>query len=83
MDSDMENKTQLQDQTVQSTMLLPVYGRAKASRMSPGIRKVESVSFFRDLRKEKRFKLSTRINMWGPDKMKMGSLIGIRWGAAK
>jgi O-methyltransferase involved in polyketide biosynthesis len=55
----------------------------KLKDCSPGIRKVESVSFFRDLRKEKRFKLSTRINMWGLDKMKMGSLISIRWGAAE
>ncbi|MDR2296674.1 MAG: class I SAM-dependent methyltransferase [Clostridiales Family XIII bacterium] len=33
----MENNTGLQSQTVQSTMLLPVYGRAKASRMFPDI----------------------------------------------
>ncbi|MDR2647214.1 MAG: class I SAM-dependent methyltransferase, partial [Oscillospiraceae bacterium] len=33
----MENTTELQDQTVQSTMLLAVYGRAKASRMFPEI----------------------------------------------
>jgi O-methyltransferase involved in polyketide biosynthesis len=35
--ADMENKTTLQEQTVQATMLLPVYGRAKASRMFPDI----------------------------------------------
>jgi O-methyltransferase involved in polyketide biosynthesis len=35
--ADMKNKTALQDQTVQATMLLPVYGRAKASRMFPDI----------------------------------------------
>ncbi|MDR3185881.1 MAG: class I SAM-dependent methyltransferase [Christensenellaceae bacterium] len=33
----MKTETKLQEQTVQSTMLLPVYGRAKASRMFPGI----------------------------------------------
>jgi O-methyltransferase involved in polyketide biosynthesis len=33
----MENNTGLHGQTVQSTMLLPVYGRAKASRMFPDI----------------------------------------------
>ncbi|MDR1158517.1 MAG: class I SAM-dependent methyltransferase [Oscillospiraceae bacterium] len=33
----MENEAGLQDQTVQATMLLPVYGRAKASRMFPDI----------------------------------------------
>jgi O-methyltransferase involved in polyketide biosynthesis len=33
----METQSGLQDQTVQATMLLPVYGRAKASRMFPDI----------------------------------------------
>jgi O-methyltransferase involved in polyketide biosynthesis len=35
--ADIKNNTELQDQSVQHTMLLPLYGRAKASRMFPDI----------------------------------------------
>jgi hypothetical protein len=51
----------------------------KLKDWSPRICKVESVPFFGDLRKEKRFKLSSRINMWGLDKLKMGFLVSIQW----
>jgi O-methyltransferase involved in polyketide biosynthesis len=47
---------------------------------SPKINKVESVPFFGGLWKESRFKLSSRVNMWGLDKLKMGFLISIQWG---
>jgi ferredoxin len=44
---------------------------------------VESIPFFGDLQKEKRFKLSSRINMWGLDKLKMGFLASVQWGSAE
>jgi O-methyltransferase involved in polyketide biosynthesis len=55
----------------------------KLKDWSPKIRKVESVPFFGNLRKEKRFKLSSRINMWGLDKLKMGFLVSVQWGSAE
>jgi hypothetical protein len=30
--------------------------------------------------KESRFKLSTKVNMWGPDTLKMGMLVSVEWG---
>jgi O-methyltransferase involved in polyketide biosynthesis len=55
----------------------------KMRSWSTKIRKVESVSFFDDLWKKRRFKLSTKINMWGLEKLKMGSLVSVTWGTAK
>jgi O-methyltransferase involved in polyketide biosynthesis len=56
---------------------------------SDKIRKVESMAFFGDVRKGnqrqssqpkgKRYKLSTRLNMWAYDAFKMGSLVSIKW----
>jgi O-methyltransferase involved in polyketide biosynthesis len=51
----------------------------KLKDWSPKIRKVESVLFFGDLRKDKRFKASTKIAVWGLEALKMGELISIRW----
>jgi O-methyltransferase involved in polyketide biosynthesis len=51
----------------------------KLKDWSPKIREVESVQFFGDLWKDKRFKLSTRISMLTFDKLKMGYIIGIKW----
>jgi O-methyltransferase involved in polyketide biosynthesis len=64
-----------------SEMFFYVNDVQKLKEWSPRICKVESVPFFGDLRKEKRFKLSSRINMWGLDKLKMGFLVSVRWGA--
>jgi O-methyltransferase involved in polyketide biosynthesis len=64
-----------------SEMYFYVNDVQKLKDWSPKIRKVESVPFFGDLRKEKRFKLSSRINMWGLDKLRMGFLVSIQWGA--
>ncbi|MDR1412662.1 MAG: class I SAM-dependent methyltransferase [Actinomycetes bacterium] len=47
---------------------------------SPHIRTIESIPFFAGLWKERRFKLSSKINMWGFDTLKMGKLISIQWG---
>jgi O-methyltransferase involved in polyketide biosynthesis len=52
----------------------------KLKDWSPKISKVESVPFFGNLRKEGRFKLSTRISMWGLEKLKMGFFVSVRWG---
>jgi hypothetical protein len=52
----------------------------KLKGWSPKISKVESVPFFNGLWKEGRFKLSSKMNMWGLDKLKMGMLVSIRWG---
>jgi O-methyltransferase involved in polyketide biosynthesis len=49
---------------------------------SPKIHKVESILFFGDLRKDKRFKLSSRIGIWGLEKLKMGFLVSIQWKTA-
>jgi O-methyltransferase involved in polyketide biosynthesis len=68
-----------------SEMYFYVNNVQKLKDWSPRICKVESVPFFGDLRKEKRFnfKLSSRINMWGLDKLKMGFLVSIQWGTAE
>jgi O-methyltransferase involved in polyketide biosynthesis len=48
---------------------------------STKIRTVESVPFFGDMRKQNRgrYKLSTKLNIWGFDALKMGSLISLKW----
>ncbi|MDR2782251.1 MAG: class I SAM-dependent methyltransferase [Treponema sp.] len=55
----------------------------KLKDWSPKIRKVENIPFFGDLRKEKRFKPSSRILMWGLYKLKMGFLVSVQWKAAE
>jgi O-methyltransferase involved in polyketide biosynthesis len=62
-----------------SEMYFYVNDAQKLKSWSPKIRKVERVPFFEGLWKEKRFKRSSRINMWGLEKFKMGSLISIQW----
>ena len=52
----------------------------KLKSWSPQIRKVESVAFFGGLWKESRFKLFTKVNMWGLDALKMGMLVSVEWG---
>jgi O-methyltransferase involved in polyketide biosynthesis len=66
-----------------SEMYFYVNDAQKLKDWSPKIRKVESVPFFGDLRKETRFKLSSRINMWGLDKLKMGFLVSVQWETAE
>jgi O-methyltransferase involved in polyketide biosynthesis len=51
----------------------------KLREWSPKIQKIESVPFFGEFCKDKRFKLSTKINMLGFDKLKMGYIISIQW----
>jgi hypothetical protein len=48
---------------------------------SAKIRTVESIPFGGDIRRHNRnrFKLSTRLGMWGFDTLKMGGLISIQW----
>jgi hypothetical protein len=48
---------------------------------SEKIRAVESVAFAGDVRKRhrNRYKLSTRLGMWGFDTLRMGGLISIQW----
>ncbi|MDR2655517.1 MAG: class I SAM-dependent methyltransferase [Oscillospiraceae bacterium] len=62
-----------------SEMRFYVNNAQKLKEWSPKIRKVESVLFFGDLWKEKRFKLSSKISMWGLDKLKMGFLVSVIW----
>jgi O-methyltransferase involved in polyketide biosynthesis len=62
-----------------SEMKFWVKDAQKLKYWSPEIRKVETIPFFGSLRKEKRFKLSSRINMWGLDKLKMGLLISVQF----
>jgi O-methyltransferase involved in polyketide biosynthesis len=50
---------------------------------SPRAVTVESVPLFGEARKHLRVKLSTRVNMWGFDTLKMGSLINVRWGGSE
>jgi O-methyltransferase involved in polyketide biosynthesis len=66
-----------------SEMYFYVNDVQKLKDWSPKIRKVESISFFGDLRKGKRFKLSSRINMWGLDTLKMGFLVSVQWETAE
>jgi O-methyltransferase involved in polyketide biosynthesis len=63
-----------------SEMFFYVNNAQKLKDWSPRIRKVETVRFFGDALKGTRLKLSTRINMWGFDKLKMGYLVSVRWG---
>jgi O-methyltransferase involved in polyketide biosynthesis len=63
-----------------SQMYFYVNDPQKLKSWSPRIRKVESVAFFGDLLKEKRFKFSTKAMMWGLEKLNMGSLISVAWG---
>jgi O-methyltransferase involved in polyketide biosynthesis len=63
-----------------SEMKFWVKDAQKLKPWSPTIRKIESVPFFGSLRKEKCFKLSSRITMWGLEKLKMGQLISVQWG---
>jgi O-methyltransferase involved in polyketide biosynthesis len=51
----------------------------KLKSWSPKISKVESIPFFDGLWKEPRFKLSSKLNMWGLEKLKMGSLVSVQW----
>jgi O-methyltransferase involved in polyketide biosynthesis len=50
---------------------------------SPKIRAIERVLFFGDIRKRNRnrnrYKVSTKVNMWGFDALKMGGLICLKW----
>jgi O-methyltransferase involved in polyketide biosynthesis len=62
-----------------SEMHFYVNDAQKLKDWSPKIRKVESLPFFGGLWKEPRFKLSSRINMWGLDKLKMGFLVSVQW----
>jgi hypothetical protein len=55
----------------------------KLKAWSPRAVAVESVPLFGEARKQLRVKLSTRVNMWGFDRLKMGSLISIRWGGTE
>jgi hypothetical protein len=90
--ADMENETALQDQTVQATMLLPVYGRAKRMKFwvkdaqklkawSPRVIMVESMPFFGEAKKERRFKLSSKVYIRMGEALKMGQLISVQWEA--
>jgi O-methyltransferase involved in polyketide biosynthesis len=66
-----------------SEMYFYVNDPRKLESWSPKIRRVESVPFFGELRKDKRFKLSTKMTIWGLEKLKMGCLISVQWGAAE
>jgi O-methyltransferase involved in polyketide biosynthesis len=66
-----------------SGMYFYVNDPGKLKSWSPKIRKVEGIPFFGGLWKENRFKLSSRVNMWGLDKLKMGQLISVQWGTAE
>ena len=55
----------------------------KLKNWSPHISKVECVPFFGRLRKEVRAKLSIKVTMWCFDKLKMGCMISVQWGAAQ
>jgi O-methyltransferase involved in polyketide biosynthesis len=46
---------------------------------SAKIRTVESIPFFGDIRRHGRYKLSTRLGMWGFDTLRMGGLICVKW----
>jgi hypothetical protein len=63
-----------------SEMHFYVNDAQKLKTWSPKIRKVESVLFFGDLLKDRRFKLSTRMAMRGLEALKMGELISLKWG---
>ncbi|MDR1219879.1 MAG: class I SAM-dependent methyltransferase [Treponema sp.] len=63
-----------------SEMYFYVNDAQRLRNWSPKIRKAESVPFFGDIRKQKRFKLASRVGMWGLEKLKMGCLISLRWG---
>ncbi|MDR1062214.1 MAG: class I SAM-dependent methyltransferase [Clostridiales bacterium] len=65
-----------------SEMKFWVKDAQKLKDWSPRGIAVESVPFFGETRKEVRVKLSTRVNMWGFDTLKMGQLISVRWGGA-
>jgi O-methyltransferase involved in polyketide biosynthesis len=62
-----------------SEMYFFVNDARKLKSWSPGIREVECVPFFDGMWKERRFKLSSRVNMWGLDKLKMGFLVSVKW----
>ncbi|MDR2673107.1 MAG: class I SAM-dependent methyltransferase [Coriobacteriales bacterium] len=62
-----------------STMYFYVNDTQRLKSWSPKIRKVETIPFFEGLWREKRFKLSSRIQMWGLDKLKMGFLVSLLW----
>jgi O-methyltransferase involved in polyketide biosynthesis len=64
-----------------SEMKFWVKDAQKLKTWSPRVIMVESVPFFGETRKEKRVKLSTRVNMWGFDTLKMGQLISVQWEA--
>jgi O-methyltransferase involved in polyketide biosynthesis len=64
-----------------SEMLFYIDDAQKLKNWSPKIRAVESVPLFSGLQKRTRFKLSTRLNMWGLDNLKMGFIVSVRWGA--
>jgi O-methyltransferase involved in polyketide biosynthesis len=66
-----------------SEMLFYVNNAQKLKNWSPKICEVERVTFFRGLQKETRFKLSSRVNMWLLDKLKMGLLVSLRWEATR
>jgi O-methyltransferase involved in polyketide biosynthesis len=66
-----------------SEMYFYVNDAQKLRDWSPRIRKVEGVPFFGNMWKEKRFELSSRVLMWGLEKLKMGQLISLTWGAAE
>jgi O-methyltransferase involved in polyketide biosynthesis len=62
-----------------SEMKFWVKDAQKLKAWSPEIRKIESVPFFGEVKKERRFKLSTRVTMQAFDALKMGQLISVQW----
>jgi O-methyltransferase involved in polyketide biosynthesis len=63
-----------------SEMKFWVKDAQKLKTWSPEIRKIESVPFFGEAKKERRVKLSTWVAMQAFDTLKMGQLISVQWG---
>ncbi|MDR1070256.1 MAG: class I SAM-dependent methyltransferase [Gracilibacteraceae bacterium] len=64
-----------------SEMKFWVKDAQKLKAWSPRVTAAQSVPFFGEARKQRRVKLSTKVNMWAFGALKMGQLISIQWGA--
>ncbi|MDR2670662.1 MAG: class I SAM-dependent methyltransferase [Oscillospiraceae bacterium] len=63
-----------------SEMYFYVNDTQKLKSWSPKIRAVENTPFFGGLQKDKRFKRSSRVSMWGMEALKMGLIVSLTWG---
>jgi O-methyltransferase involved in polyketide biosynthesis len=62
-----------------SQMKFWVNAPARLKGWSAKIHTAKSIPFFGEIRKANHYKLSTKLNMWGYDTLKMGYLISIKW----